>query len=53
MKKPKIFDEWFDMVFEISEQGEYDAYQTWSEKECDECHEFMQKLLKIKQVEEN
>lgn len=52
MKKPKIFDEWFDMVYEVSEQGDYDAFQTWTEKECDECYEFLEKLLKVKQVGE-
>ena len=52
MKMPKIFNEWFEMVFTSSEQGDYEAFQTWSEEECDECYEFLEKLLKIKQVGE-
>ena len=52
MRKPKIFNEWFETVYSVSEQGEYDAFQTWSEEECDECYEFLEKLLKVKQVEE-
>lgn len=53
MKKPKIFDEWFDMVYENSEQGAYDAFQTWSEEECDECYEFLDKLLKVDSLDES
>lgn len=52
MKKPKKFNEWFDTVYIVSEQGEYDAYNTWGDKVCDRCNEFLEKLLKIKQVEE-
>lgn len=51
MKKPKIFDEWFDMVYPESETGDYEAFKTWSVEECDECYEFLEKLLKVKQVE--
>ena len=51
MKKPKIFNEWFETVYLLSEQGEYDAFQTWGEKDCDKCYEFLEKLLKVKQVE--
>lgn len=49
-KKPKIFDEWFDMVHPDSEQGASDAFEIWSEEECDECYEFLKKLLNIKQI---
>ena len=52
MKKPKIFDEWFDIVYEISEQGEYVAYEIWSEEECDECYEFLKKLMKVENLDE-
>ena len=27
-----------------------EAFETWSEEECDECYEFLKKLLKVKQV---
>lgn len=52
MKKPKIFDEWFDMVYPGSETGDYEAFETWSEEECDECYEFLEKLLKIERIDE-
>ncbi len=52
MKKPKIFNQWFEMVFPGSEQGDYEAFEIWSEEECAECYEFLEKLLKVKQVEE-
>ena len=35
MKKPKIFDEWFDMVYPESETGDYEAFKTCSVEECD------------------
>ena len=52
MKKPEIFDEWFDMVYPESETGDYEAFKTWSVEECDECYEFLEKLLKIKRIDE-
>ena len=52
MKKPKIFNEWFATVYSLSEHGDYDAFQTWGEKDCDKCYEFLEKLLKVKQVED-
>lgn len=33
MKKPKIFDELFDMVYHCSEAGDNEAFETWSEEE--------------------
>lgn len=51
MKKPKNFNEWFGMVYPSSESGAYEAYEIWSEEENDECYEFLEKLLKIEQLE--
>lgn len=32
MKKPKIFDEWFNMVYPGSETGDYEAFETWRQR---------------------
>ena len=52
MKKTKIFDELFDMVYPGSETGDNEAFDTWSEEECDECYEFLKKLMKIENLDE-
>ena len=50
MKKPKNFNEWFEIVYPDSEAGAYEAYEIWSEKENDECYEFLEKLLKVEML---
>lgn len=52
MKKPKIFDEWFDMVYPVNEWGEYETSEIWSEKERDECYDFLEELLKVESLDE-